>query len=219
MNSDVKSIFLCNPNNPTSILTSPAQIEEIVQAALAQNILVFLDEDFLEFIYNDEKYSLISKINNYPNLFILRSFTKLYGLTGLRIGYGIASEEIIRVLSNAKIPWNINCLGQVAAIAALDDKTHLTKTLDLIKAEKPFLLEGLSKFKSLKLISPDANFVLVDVRKTGFTAAQLKAKLLTFGILIRDCSSFAGLDQYFIRVAIKTHFENEKLLEALQKTL
>jgi len=192
---------------------------EIVEAALARNIMVFLDEDFLEFIDEDEKYSLIGKICKYPNLFILRSFTKLYGLTGLRVGYGIACEEVIQVLSNAKIPWNVNCLGQVAAVAALDDKAHLAKTLELIKTEKAFLLQGMSQFKGFKVYPPDANFILIDIRKSGSPAAQLKAKMLAFGILIRDCSSFAGLDEYYIRIAVKTHSENEKLLDAFKKTL
>ena len=219
MNSRVKAVFLCNPNNPTSVLSSPDDLEEIVKAALAKNILVFLDEDFLEFIDDDEKYSLIGKVNEYPNLFILRSFTKLYGLTGLRVGYGIACQEVIQVLFNAKIPWNVNCLGQAAAVAALEDKAHLTKTLELIKKEKAFLLTGLSKFTVFKIFPPDANFILIDIRKSGFTAAQLKTKLLAFGILIRDCSSFAGLDEYYIRIAVKTRTENEKLLDALKKTL
>jgi threonine-phosphate decarboxylase len=219
MNENVKAVFLCNPNNPTSALSSTQNIEEIIEAALNRSIMVFLDEDFLEFIDNDAAYSFIVKINKYPNLFILRSFTKLYGLTGLRVGYGIACEEVIKVLSNAKIPWNVNCLGQTAAVAALEDKTHLKTTLDLIKQEKEFLLSELSQFKTLKIYPPDANFMLIDIRQTGFTAAELKTKLLTFGILIRDCSSFAGLDEYYIRIAVKTHLENEKLLDALKKTL
>ncbi len=86
---------------------------------MAQDTLVFLDEDFLEFVEDENALSLIGKIKRYPNLFILRSFTKIFGLTGLRVGYGIASEEIIGVLSCAKIPWNVNCLAQAAAVAAL----------------------------------------------------------------------------------------------------
>ena len=137
----------------------------------------------------------------------------------MRVGYGIACEEIIRLLSNLKIPWNVNCLGQAAAIAALEDKAHLARTLELIKVEKAFLLQGFSEFKALKVFPPDANFILIDIRKTGFTAPQLKAKMLNFGLLIRDCSSFAGLDEFYIRIAVKTHFENEKLLDAFKKTL
>ena len=115
-----KIVFLCNPNNPTSMLIPPETLTGILNRALEQDTLVFLDEDFLEFVENEKALSMISKIKSYPNLFILRSFTKIYGLTGLRIGYGIASEEIVDMLLRAKIPWNVNCIAQAAAVAALE---------------------------------------------------------------------------------------------------
>ena len=96
-----------------------------MRSALAQDTLVFLDEDFLEFVEDEKALTMIGKINKYPNLFILRSFTKIFGLTGLRVGYGIANKEIINVLLCAKIPWNVNCLAQAAAVAALKDEEHL----------------------------------------------------------------------------------------------
>ncbi len=150
-------------------------------------------------------------------MFILRSFTKIFGLTGLRIGYGIASEEIINVLLCAKIPWNVNCLAQAAAVAALKDQEHLRVTRELIKKEKTQLLAELEEIKSFKIFQPDANFFFIDIRKSGLTATELKNKLLQQGILIRDCTSFRGLDQYFIRVAVKTRVENERLIEALKR--
>jgi len=216
---DAKMAFVCNPNNPTSILTSYEVLIEIIEEALEEDVLVFLDEDFLEFVDEEKQVSLIEKINGYPNLFVLRSFTKVYGLTGLRVGYGIASEEIIKLLSNAKIPWNVNCLGQVAASAALTDKEHLKKTRELIRAERAYLTRELARIKSFKLYPADANFVFVNIKESGFTSAQLKEKMLEEGILIRDCSSFRGLDEYHIRVAVKTRQENERLLEAFAKVV
>jgi len=215
----VKIVYFCNPNNPTSILTSKAKLTEIVEAALKKDILVFLDEDFLEFVEDGEKFSMISRIKEFPNLFVLRSFTKIFGLTGLRVGYGIASEEITGILLNAKLPWNVNCLGQAAAIAALSDEEHLKKTLELIKGEKAFLMRELEQSKAFKVYPPDANFIFMDIRKSGVTAAQLKEKMLSHGVLIRDCSSFAGLDEYYIRVAVKTRSENERLLAALEESV
>jgi threonine-phosphate decarboxylase len=219
MSKKVKVLYFCNPNNPTSILTSIETIKEITQEALERNILVFLDEDFLEFVENGEEFSMIHNIKDFPNLFVLRSFTKIFGLTGLRVGYGIASEEITSILLNSKIPWNVNCLGQVAAVAALEDENHLKKTLELVKEEKSFILDGLRRFKVFKIYPPDANFFFVDTRKSGYRAVELKEKMLNRGILIRDCSSFAGLDEYFIRIAVKTRQENEKLLEALRESI
>jgi L-threonine-O-3-phosphate decarboxylase len=214
-----KIVFLCNPNNPTSILIPTETLTGIIEEALEQDSLVFLDEDFLEFVENEQALSMINKIKAYPNLFILRSFTKIFGLTGLRIGYGIASEEIINVLLCAKIPWNVNCLAQAAAVVALKDEEHLRVTRELIKNEKAFLSTELEKIKSFKVFPPDANFFFIDIRKSGLTATELKNKLLRQGILIRDCTSFRGLDPYYIRVAVKTREENGRLIEALKRTV
>ncbi len=214
-----KMVFLCNPNNPTSLLIPKQTLTRLLDKALEQNTLVFLDEDFLEFVENEKELSLISVIKEYPNLFILRSFTKIFGLTGLRIGYGIASEEIIEVLLRAKIPWNVNCLAQTAAVAALGDVEHLRVTHDLIKKEKVQLADELGRIEGFKIYPPDANFFFIDTRKTGLTAAELAGRLLEQGILIRDCTSFQGLDQYFIRLAVKTHAENRKLIEAIKQAV
>jgi L-threonine-O-3-phosphate decarboxylase len=219
LTAKTKIVYFCNPNNPTSLLTPMDELEKIIRLALERGILVFLDEDFLEFVEGEEKLSMIGRIREFPNLFVLRSFTKIFGLTGLRIGYGIASQEIISVLINAKIPWNVNCLGQAAAVAALNDKAHLKRTLALIKEEKAFLLQGLVALKAFKVYSPDANFAFIDIRKSGLTATQLKQKMLRQGILIRDCSSFAGLDEFYVRVAVKTRQENERLLYAFKASL
>jgi len=217
--ASAKIVFLCNPNNPTSMLIPNETLTGIIEAALNRDVLVFLDEDFLEFVENESTLSLISKIKRYPNLFILRSFTKIFGLTGLRVGYGIANEEIINALSCAKIPWNVNCLAQAAAVAALKDEGHLAVTRDLIKKEKAWILAEFERFSSFKVYPADANFFFVDVRQSGLTSTQLAKGLLHQGILIRDCASFRGLDQYYIRVAVKTHSENARLIEALKRTV
>ncbi|MCW4010386.1 MAG: threonine-phosphate decarboxylase CobD [Candidatus Bathyarchaeota archaeon] len=219
MSGNAKIVYFCNPNNPTSMLTSQETLASIIQSALERDILVFLDEDFLEFVDGEETLSMIRRIREFPNLFVLRSFTKLFGLTGLRIGYGVASEELVSVLMNAKLPWNVNCLGQAAAVAALNDAEHLKRTLDLVREEKTFLFSRLSKIKAFKVYPPDANFLFLNIKKTGLTAAQLKQKMLRKGVLIRDCSSFAGLDEYYIRVAVKTRQENERLLAAFKECL
>lgn len=214
-----KVVFLCNPNNPTSILMSRADLAEIIENAIAESTLVFLDEDFIEFVDEEKRFSFVSEIERYPNLFVLRSFTKFFGLTGLRVGYGVASEEIIEILSSTKAPWNVNCLAQVAAVAALSDEEHSNRTSALIRDERAFLARELGNISVFKVHPADANFFFIDIRQSGFTAAQLKEKLLECGVLIRDCTSFTGLDEYYIRVAVKTRRENEKLLEALKKVL
>jgi threonine-phosphate decarboxylase len=216
---DAKIAFLCNPNNPTSILTSYDTVIEIIEEALEKDVLLFLDEDFLEFVDEEKQVSFVGEIDNYSNLFVLRSFTKVFGLAGLRVGYGIASEETANILSKAKIPWNVNCLAQVAALAALTDKEHMKKSRELVRTERAYLTRELMRINSFKLYPADANFILIDIKESGFTATQLKKKMLKQAILIRDCSSFRGLDDYHIRVAVKTRQENEKLLEAFTKVV
>jgi threonine-phosphate decarboxylase len=214
-----KLVFLCNPNNPTSMLIPKETLKDIVETALMQDILVFLDEDFLEFVDEEKANTMIGDIDKYPNLFILRSFTKIFGLTGLRVGYGISNEEIIDILTCAKIPWNVNCLAQAAAMAALKDEEHLRVTRELIKKEKAWLSSEFGAFESFKFSVPDANFFFIDIRESGLTATDLKNKMLHQGILIRDCTSFKGLDKFYVRIAVKTHEENEQLIEALRHTL
>lgn len=214
-----KLLFLCNPNNPTSKLIPQKTLTEILDAALAQDILVFLDEDFLEFVDDESSRTMIHKIDKYPNLFILRSFTKIFGLTGLRCGYGIANPEIIDILLCGKIPWNVNCLAQPAAIAALKDEEHLKVTRQLIKQEKAYLQKELGQFSGFSFSEPDANFFFIDIRNTNLTANAIKHRMLKQGILIRDCSSFVGLNEFYIRVAVKTHEENVRLIDAFKNAL
>ncbi|MEM1625085.1 MAG: aminotransferase class I/II-fold pyridoxal phosphate-dependent enzyme, partial [Candidatus Nezhaarchaeales archaeon] len=163
--------------------------------------------------------SLATEVERYENLFVLRSLTKAFGLAGLRIGYGVACKDMIDMLSKAKLPWNVNTLAQVAAISALEDHEHLTNTRRFISEERKFLLSELEKISGLKVFPSDANFILMDVRSFKLTAMQLKEKMLLQGILIRDCSSFRGLDEYYVRVSIRRREENEKLLKCLKKSL
>jgi threonine-phosphate decarboxylase len=214
-----KAVFLCNPNNPTSMLIPNSTLKGIVEKALEEEVVVLLDEDFIEFVEDEKRHSLVNRISKYPNVFVLRTFTKFYGLTGLRVGYGIADEETIEVFSKAKMPWNVNSLAQAAARAALADKEHSRRTIEVVKEEKKFLSNELSRIDGFSVFPADTNFILVDVRKTGFRASQLREKMIRQGLLVRDCSSFIGLDAFYIRVAVRTRKENEKLLDAFKKVL
>ena len=214
-----KAVFLCNPNNPTSILIPDNMLERIVEKALEEEVVILLDEDFIEFVEDEKRHSLVNRINRYPNVFVLRTFTKFYGLTGLRVGYGIADEETIEVFSRAKMPWNVNSLAQVAARAALGDKEHSRRTLEVVKEQKKFLSSELSRIDGFNVFPADTNFILIDVRKTGFRASHLRQKMINQGLLVRDCSSFIGLDAFYVRVAVRTRKENERLLDAFREVL
>ena len=214
-----KVVFLCNPNNPTSMLIPHEAVVEILEEALKEDIVVFLDEDFIELVDNENQNSFVNTIDKYPNLFILRTFTKFYGLTGLRVGYGIADEETIEVFSRVKMPWNVNSLAQTAAIAALADEEHSRKTMEVVRSERKFLSDELAHIKGFRVFPAHSNFIFLDIRESGCTAARLREKMVKYGILVRDCSSFAGLDAYYVRVAVRTRQENERLLEAFRKVL
>lgn len=219
MTERVKIVFLCNPNNPTGILTPLEDLLEIIEKAEERRVLVVIDEAFIEFVDDEKRYSLANEVEKYKNLFVLRSLTKAFGLAGLRIGYGVACEDLINLLSKAKLPWNVNILAQVAAINALEDREHLENTRRLINEERKFLLSALEGIDGIKVFPTDANFILMDVRGLKLTAAQLKERLLSQGILIRDCSSFRGLDEYYVRVSVRKREDNEKLLASLRRIM
>lgn len=208
-------VFLCNPNNPTGTLTKKETVLDILHTAKIKNCLVFLDECFIELVPNSNE-SLMSHLHQFPNLFILRSLTKSFGLAGLRVGYALGHKKIISLLNKTKIPWNVSIVAQTAAITSLNDPNHLLKAKRLIKTESIYLKNSISKIIGLSVIDSSTNFLLI---KTKMDSKLLQKKLTDKKILIRDCRTFRGLNNNFIRVAIKTHKENQMLVSALEKII
>ncbi len=206
-------IFLCNPNNPTGSLVKRKNILKILETAYDESALVFLDECFIELVPESNE-SLILNLKEFANLFILKSLTKSYGLAGLRIGYGLGNKKIIDVLTRIKTPWNVNALAQKAASAALSNKSHLYKTRKLIKNELTFLTSSISKIKNFTCYPSSTNFILL---KSKINSKMVQKKLIKKKLLVRDCSTFRGLDNKFIRIAVRTHKENVKLVKALEE--
>ena len=204
-------IFICNPNNPTGKILSKNNMKQIVKIAQKQSSLVFVDETFIELV-PDSYPTLVKSIKSYDNLFILRSFTKSFGLAGLRIGYGLGSKKIIEILQRIKIPWNVNYIAQTAASAALCYSDFLEKSRKNIKKENLFLMKSLSKIKWLSCFNSSTNFILI---KTKINSKILQKKLLKKNILVRDCSTFCGLDENYIRIAVKNRNQNKLLMKAL----
>lgn len=204
-------IFICNPNNPTGILVSKINMQKIIIASLKRSTFVFVDECFIELA--DSTQSVLSYIKKYQNLFVLRSLTKSFGLAGLRIGYGISNKNIIRILNNIKIPWNVSGIAQKAASAALCYYNYLDETTKIISLEKSFLVKAISKIDGFSCHPTDTNFILI---KTKIKSDILQKKLLKKKILIRDCQSFRGLNNHYIRVAVKSHKDNIKLIKELE---
>jgi len=206
-------IFVCNPNNPTGVLTSQKNMLKILDLSHDKSTLVFVDECFIELASNP-KESIVSKLHEFDNLFILRSMTKSFGLAGLRVGYGLGSKKMIGILNKIKIPWNVSGIAQNIAIRALSSRSHLEKTRKLIEKERKFLNNSISKINGFWCYDSNANFILI---KSKIRSKQLQKKLLRKNILIRDCSSFKGLDNKFIRIAVRTHNENQRLVKEFGK--
>ena len=136
--------------------------------------------------------------------------TKFFALAGLRVGYGIGNEDLVKRLSDSKLVWNVNILAQIAAIECLRDKEHMENSKDLIMREKENLFNELSDILELKVYPSDANFFLINIEKTGLKSQEMKRKMLERGILVRDCSNFRGLDENYIRICVRTRKDNER---------
>ena len=206
-------IFLCNPNNPTGELLSKKELLSIIIVAKKLKTIVFIDECFIELVPKSNE-SLISYVKKYDNLFILRSLTKSFGLPGLRIGYACGSKEIIKILQKIKIPWSVNSLAQDAANAVIKNISHIKKSNIIIQKELKYLEDNISILNGFECISSSTNFILI---KTKNDSTKLQTKLLKNKILIRDCKNFRGLDNHYIRIAVKSHKDNVKLVKALEK--
>jgi threonine-phosphate decarboxylase len=217
MTGRTSALFLCNPNNPTGTTQERRTIEKIVQEAANANVMVLLDECFVDFVKDQTNVSLSSVANKYRNLVVLRSLTKTFGLAGLRAGYAIGHEVTVRLLEKQKITWSVNTFAQIAAIAALKDMKFLNRSLQLVKKERAFLERSLREL-GMEVMPSEANFLLARLQGR-VDAGELKKRLMKRRIMIRDCSRFRGLGSQFIRLAVKTRQENEALLHALRQEL
>ena len=210
------SLFICNPNNPKGKVKD---LNELLDLMIENDKLLIVDETFMEFVGEEEKYSLINKIEQTPNLFILKAVTKFFGMPGLRLGYGVTSnKQIIKNIYEYKEPWTINSFAENLSNYLFKDKEYINGSKDYYINERKFMLEELRKISRLKVYDTDTNFVLIKLDDDE--ANSLKLELFEkYNILIRDASNFIGLDKSYIRVAIKSHNDNKVLIESLRKIL
>ncbi len=210
----VEMAFLCNPNNPTGGIVSRSEMLEIADHAGREGALLVVDEAFMDF---DERESVLKEITNLPNVICLRAFTKFFGLPGLRVGYAVAAEDLISLLRSGREPWTVSLPAEKAAVAALQDWSHIRRTRELISRERHWITEELRLLPGIEVFPAAANFILF---KTTMRDHRLFVQRLgEQGILVRDCSSFSGLDDRFLRIAVRTRRENKRLIKALRKLL
>ena len=201
-----KVIFIANPNNPTGTLLSNEEIYNFLKK-VSKDIIVVLDQAYIEYLDVEDVY--IDWLKDFPNLVITRSFSKAYGLAGLRVGYSISSEEIADYLNRIRQPFNVNLIAQEAAIAALSDADFLAES---VKVNSDGLLQLEEGFRSLglKFIKSHANFISVKVSNS----MELNQKLLEKGIIVRPVEM-----KDYLRISVGTYAENAKFLEVLKEII
>jgi histidinol-phosphate aminotransferase len=206
--AQTKAIILCSPHNPATTIIRRGPLCAFLEGLGDDSPLVVLDEAYIDFCDDADRVDGIALLARHPRLIVLRTFSKITGLAGLRVGYTAASAESIERLNRVRAPFNVNRLGQAAALAALEDEDHTEKTRQLVLEERAFLGAGLTK-RGYTFPPSQANFLLVRVPD----APALRARLLHEGILVRDGAAlgFPG----HLRIAIGTHATNERVLALL----
>ncbi len=211
IDSNTRIVFISNPNNPTGTYMNTEGIKAIL-SKLPDEGLVFMDEAYAEFVEASDYPSGSELLKNDHRIVVSRTFSKAYGLAGLRIGYGIARPEVIEGLERLRQPFNVNAMAQAAALAALRDEEHLKKTVENNRTEKIRLVKALEGL-GLRPVASQANFILVD---TGYSGEEIFALLLQKGVIVR----YLGPElPTHIRVTIGTPEENDFFLSALRSVL
>lgn len=207
---DLDAVYLCNPNNPTGQQIEPELLLEILNRCDKKGIYFILDECFYDFLPNAEKITLKRYLSSHTNLILLRAFTKMYAVPGVRLGYCMSSNNnVIDALYQAGQPWNVSVIAQKCGIAAVHETRFVADTVQKIKTEREFLQTGLARC-GMKVYNGSANFILFHSEDD-----KLHEKLEAYGILIRNCDNYRGLSAGDYRIAVRTHVENTRLLNSL----
>lgn len=209
LTEDVDLLFLANPNNPTGRLWSRDGLRRILRHCRENKIYVVLDECFIEFSGN--QYSMLSEIDALDHVILVRAFTKIFAIPGVRLGYLVCkNHSLLRRIAKQLPEWNLSCFAQEAGCICANQTEFVLQTEKYVRQERQFLKEGLLQ-KNLLVFPSMANFIL------AYSEVPYYGQLLEKGILIRDCRSFRGLCQGFYRIAVKSRTENEILLESMRE--
>ena len=202
-------LFLCNPNNPTGQVIGLPLLEKILNLCHRQGTALFVDECFLDL--SDDGVSLKARLGEHPKLFLLKAFTKSYGMAGVRLGYCLcADRQLLEKMSHTVPPWNVSTLAQAAGVAALQERAFLQKTRVLIPVERQWL-KGQLEALGFWVCPSRANYLLFQGRP------DLREQLRKQGIAIRSCGNYHGLEQGWYRIAVRLHEENERLIQAMKE--
>ncbi len=206
-----KLVFVANPNNPTGTLAPADEVRRLVEET-PQHVLVVIDEAYIEFLEDPVDLLPLIRSGHHSNLMLLRTFSKIHGLAGLRVGYGFGHPEIISALEKVREPFNVNSLAQVAAMAALDDAAHIQRTRENNRAGQQFLAAGFRRLK-LEFIPSQTNFVMARVGPGQRVFESLQRQ----GVIARPLGGY-GLPEW-LRISVGIPDENARCLTALQQAL
>ncbi|MGO9578726.1 MAG: threonine-phosphate decarboxylase CobD [Desulfobaccales bacterium] len=209
-------VFLAHPTSPSGVLLDPELFLRVAARCEATGAYLLLDEAFVDFV---EEASLKLHLGRFPRLMILRSFTKFFGIPGMRLGYLLGVPELVANLSGEQEPWSVNTMAQAMGRACLADREYMRRTRTLIQGERQFLFDRLAALPGLLPFPSVVNYLLVKLTRPGLTAAALRQQMLAHRIVIRDAGNFRGLDERFFRLAVRGREENERLLAALRKCM
>ena len=208
--SAAQLVFIANPNNPTGLVMPPALIEKILAGADALGARVVLDECFVEFTH---EASMAPRIDEFPQLVVMKALTKIYSMAGLRLGYGLCSDaSFMRRLNDVGQPWTVSTPAQVAGLASLASEGFVEATRGYVDDAREKLKAGLASC-GLRVLDGQANYLMFSCSR------RLYEPLLERGVLIRRCENYEGLDSTWYRVAVRTQAENEQLIAALTEVL
>lgn len=208
-------MFVCNPNNPTGRATDKNIILNIARKCQQENCILVIDQCFMEFVNENENYSFEEFLQEFDNVIILKAFTKIYAMAGLRLGYCLSKNfELLSRIEKMGQPWSVSTPAQVAGLAALKDKKYRIKTLKNNARERKYLTSCLAKI-GFTVFESHANYLLIETN----LSFNLYEELYKKGIIIRKCDNFRGLDGRYYRIAVKSKRDNRRLIEALSKSV
>lgn len=210
LHRDLDMIFLCNPNNPTGISIDREFLFRVLRVCREMDILLVVDECFLDFMEEPGRYTLKAQLSRYHNLFLLKAFTKRYAMAGIRLGYGITENtELLDAMTQVTQPWNISVMAQAAGIAALKETAYVEEGRQMVFREAKYLKEELQRL-GMEVFPSEANYIFFHGPENLFEICVEQ------GVLIRDCSNYSGSRKGYYRVAVRTHEENQKLIRAMR---
>lgn len=213
-------VTICNPNNPTGGIIQKDKLIWLCKKLNDINCMLMVDEAFIEFTDNFTEFTMLSEIDKFKNLFIIRAATKFFGMPGIRLGYGMSgNREIIKNMEKFTEPWSINTSAVIASEVIYKDYEYINKSREWIKEERHNMYTAFSSIEGLHVHKSYCNFHLLQIIKENITAEELKQKMITYGFLIRTAEGFEGLDEKFIRLAVKDKANNEKIIKALEVCL